>query len=40
MFKTMLKDNVKVRIQMPDGKYIRQAKPKEASKLLNSQEYF
>ena len=40
MFKTMLLDNVKVRVQMPDGKYIRQTNPKKSSKKINSQEYF
>lgn len=39
MFKIMLKDNVKSRVQMPDGKYIRRI-VNESCKLLNSQEYF
>ena len=39
MFRIMLRDNVKARVQMPDGNYVR-VEQKEGEEPLNSQEYF
>lgn len=39
MFRIMLRDNVKARIQMPDGNYVRVERG-EGEEPLNSQEYF
>ena len=38
MFRTMMRDNVKARILLSDGKYVRERRSRE--KPLNSQEYF
>ena len=39
IFNTMLKDNVKARVQLPDGTY-RKREPKEGEPVLDSQLYF
>ena len=39
MFRIMLRDNVKARVQMPDGNYVR-VEQREGEEPLNSQEYF
>ncbi len=39
MFRIMLRDNVKARVQMPDGNYMR-VEQREGEEPLNSQEYF
>ncbi len=39
IFNIMLKDNVKARVQMPDGSYVRK-EIKEGEDRINSQEYF
>ena len=39
MFRIMLRDNVKARVQMPDGNYVRVERG-EGEEPLNSQEYF
>ena len=38
MFRTMMRDNVKARIMLSDGRYVRERRSRE--KPLNSQEYF
>ena len=39
IFNTMLRDNVKARVQQPDGSYIRKPRA-EGEELLDSQLYF
>jgi polyphosphate kinase len=38
MFRTMMRDNIKARIMLSDGRYVRERRSRE--KPLNSQEYF